>query len=154
MSTPAGTPPTAAAVAAAAATSGTTLSSLPGELLLHTCDLMSSATLNTLCGASACWRHLIQTRFWARRLATVVGVRAVHFAPRNTLPPTLRTLPRAAPRVWLRLLRTVEQVPSCRVLYVCVLLSAHAPCMTSLALRYGVSVHDIRRANALFRFRS
>ncbi|CAN8062679.1 unnamed protein product [Agarophyton chilense] len=128
------------------------LNRLPEDVLLLICDFAAADTLHTLSIASERWRYFIQTKVWPRRLAFSLRVRAIRFVPPTTAPNTLRFISHTKSldaSAWVRILQTFQTYSSSRLLCICVALSKHDS-ITSLALRYAVSVNDILRTNALF----
>lgn len=135
------------------------LEQLPHDILLLICDHMQPQTLLSLSLSSTFWHHLCSTEVWPRRIANCLSVRSVDIwpteqplppHPHHTIPSTCRT-PHALPKahVYFRILRTLIVCPSARTLMLCVHIGP-ADTLTSLALTYAISRHDICRANSLY----
>lgn len=127
--------------------SSTTLQTLPEDVLLHLCDFIQPHALLSLSLASNFWAIFCLNNVWPRRIASCLGVRAVRFVRPASYKTQLTTTP--DPQVCFRILHTFTICPSARTLCLCVHVTP-SDTLTSLALNYAISRHDICRANSLY----
>lgn len=128
----------------------TRLQDLPVDILLLICDVLPLRDLPPLSQASRLWSRLIHHRVYPRRVASLLGVRAVRLElPPGPalLPPSMRPLD-PTPRFWPAFVPTLAAHRALRTLHVCVPLS-RTDSVNSLALEFDVSRADIFHTNAL-----
>lgn len=139
------------------------LDRLPEDLQLEICNHMDASSLLSLSRTNSAWHDICVTEVWPRRLATCLSVRTVrvstsrHSAPHAHHSTSDESGPQdksdtnrvPKPHVYFRILRTLQASASARTLVLCVHLGP-SDTLTSLALTYAISRHEICRANSLY----